>query len=87
MIVVAIRLHSARTGEIRLLNAIKIVNDGTGTPRRGNYRVQVGTRQDEARVTGFARKSTDVVELLRRALNAEHAARTSRQRALRRKAP
>ena len=85
MIMVAITLHGARTGRRKVLNWVKIVNDGTGTPTRGNYRVKVGTRQDEARVIGFARKSTDAVELLRRALNAEHEARTSRQRALRRK--
>lgn len=85
MILVSIALHGARTGRRKLLNVVKIINDGSGTSTRGNYRVTVGSRQGEARVVGFARKSTDVVELLRRALNAEHEARTSRQRALRRK--
>lgn len=74
MIVVKIELHSAITGEVSELGRLHIVNDGTGTPTRGNYYVdKIGKRRrllKTARVENHPRKSHTVFRLLRRALEA-----------------
>ncbi len=41
MLVVKVELHSATTGEISELGRMYIANDGTGTPKRGNYQAAV----------------------------------------------
>lgn len=41
MLIVRIELHSAVTGEIKTLATGKIVNTGTGSPTRGNYRIEL----------------------------------------------
>ena len=66
------------TNSDRALGTFVIVNDGTGSPDRGNYAVSlkpVGNgRLREARVEGFSRTQSGAWELLRQALNALHEA-------------
>jgi hypothetical protein len=40
MIVVRVELHSAITGQVQELARMDIVNDGTGSKQRGNYRIR-----------------------------------------------
>lgn len=47
MIVVKVELHSAITGQIKLLGAMIIDNVG-GTAQRGDYRVRVGKKSHAA---------------------------------------
>lgn len=42
MLIVTVELHSAITKETTLLERLLIVNDGTGTPARGQYQTFVG---------------------------------------------
>lgn len=75
MIVVKIELHSASTGQVSELGRVEIINDGTGTVGRGNYRVRrIGKHRrrlgEEARVENHARKSRTIFNLLRKALEA-----------------
>lgn len=74
MIIVKIELHSAVTGKVTELGRMHIINDGTGTPQRGNYHVhKLGKdrrRLDVARVENHPRKSRTIFNLLRKALEA-----------------
>lgn len=74
MIVVKIELHSALTGQVTPLGYLRIINDGTGTPKRGNYDVvkigKNGRRLDNARVEDYPRRSYNIFRLLRKALEA-----------------
>lgn len=72
MIKITVELHSAITGEVTRLGEATIYNDGTGTDRRGNYGALFKGKRSwlrGARVEGFPRKSRNVWELIRRALN------------------
>lgn len=57
------------------LGVVTIINDGSGTMDRGNYRVSLktdGRRRGKVRmadVIGFPRRSRSTWEILRRALN------------------
>lgn len=72
MIVVKIELHSAITGKVTELGQVHIINDGTGTAKRGNYRVRkIGKRGrllTEGRVENHARLSSPIFKLLKKAL-------------------
>ncbi len=54
---VTITCNNARTGRKEDVAEIHIVNDGTGTPERGNYtyRVRTGEQEISGRVEGFRR--------------------------------
>lgn len=53
MIVVKIELHPASGGRPKLIGKALIVNDGTSTtPKRGNYNVFVGRRDDLGNIRG-----------------------------------
>lgn len=41
MLIVRIELHSAVTGQVSEIARMEIVNDGTGTQTRGNYKCRV----------------------------------------------
>ncbi len=47
MIVVKVELHSAITGQVKLLGSMIIDNIG-GTTQRGDYRVRVGNKNNAA---------------------------------------
>jgi hypothetical protein len=80
MLVVTIDLVSARTGERSMLGRMFVCNEGTGTPERGNYTVEVcrkgsampsglgGHTQRTGEVKSFPRKSYNVWRLISRAL-------------------
>lgn len=74
MIVVKIELHSAITGKVSEIGRMLIVNDGTGTHKRGNYNVGIMRRgtiktvQKRGRVQEYPRLSYTVWELVRRSL-------------------
>jgi hypothetical protein len=81
MIEVTITLHSARTGKSTELGRMLVINDGTGTPARGNYHVMLGRKganrsrardnpQRTARVEGHARETLSVWVLVAKALAA-----------------
>jgi len=74
MIKVKIELRSARTGKVESLGEIRITNDATGTPLRGNYDVlkcgKNGRVLKVARVENHPRKSNTIFNLLRKALEA-----------------
>lgn len=75
MIRVTVVLDCARGAHRdRVLAAVEIVNDGTGTPSSGNYVVRARRlprgKLRTARVTNFPRKSRGALELLRRGLDA-----------------
>lgn len=78
MIVVKVELHSARTGKVTEVGRLLIANDGTGTPRRGNYtgvllrRGSTKRVQRTARLLDYPRQSYTVWEFVRRMLNALH---------------
>jgi len=79
MIIVSIHLRSAVTGKTTTLGIMTISNDGTSTnPKRGNYDVRLGRRDDidgvmerplrVARVEKYPRKAFSVWVLVARAL-------------------
>jgi hypothetical protein len=72
MLVVRIELHSAVTGEIKTVATGKIINTGTGSPSRGNYRIELrdaaGRVWKTSRIEGFPRKRLLAWDLLYRAL-------------------
>lgn len=72
MLIVKIELHSAVTGEVTTVASGKIVNTGTGTPTRGNYRVELldaaGRPWKSGTVEDFPRKRLLAWDLLYRAL-------------------
>ena len=56
MLIVKVELHSAVTGKISKIAEMRIVNDGTGTKKRGNYWGNVFFRSKNAKpVEGFVR--------------------------------
>lgn len=82
MLVVSVELHSARTGERKLLGQTIIHNVG-GTAESGDYQVEVGHKRDVgnlakihtkplrlARIYGHPRLSANVWTLVAKALNA-----------------
>ena len=72
MLIIKIELHSAVTGKVTTIAAGKIVNTGTGTPTRGNYRIDLrdaaGRPWKTGTVEGFPRKRLLAWDLLYRAL-------------------
>jgi len=72
MLVVKIELHSAVTGKVTTIASGKIVNTGSGTPTRGNYRVELrdaaGRPWKNTAVEDFPRKRLLAWDLLYRAL-------------------
>jgi hypothetical protein len=72
MLVVKIELHSAVTGRVTTIATGTIINTGTGTPTRGNYRVELqdaaGRRWKGGTVDDFPRKRLLAWDLLYRAL-------------------
>lgn len=72
MLVVKIELHSAVTGQITTIATGKIVNTGTGSPTRGNYRVELRDAAGRVWKTGhiedFPRKRLLAWDLLYRCL-------------------
>ena len=58
--------------KIKTLATLRIVNDGTGTPARGNYRVEAVGKHGKvirtSRVKNWPRKSKPALTLLRAAL-------------------
>lgn len=47
MIVIKVELHSARTGRVTTLGQAIITNEGTNPdPRRGDYKLSIGRKQD-----------------------------------------
>lgn len=68
MILVSMRLHSARDGHTEVLCSVRITNDGTGTPEVGNYDWQIhsksGTVIREGRLEGWRKKSKSPGQLL-----------------------
>ena len=75
MLIVSIRLVSARTHEETELGRIHIANQGTGTQKRGNYTAQIMRRgtadkvQTTVEIYDYPRLSYSVWELVRRVLN------------------
>lgn len=73
MIRITVELHSAVTGKRTVIGDATIANVG-GTPARGEYSVcfvgKTARSIRYSRIANFPRKSCDVWELLRRALNA-----------------
>jgi hypothetical protein len=76
MIVIRVELWSAITGKKTLLTRVNIVNDGTGDSNYGRYLVESTRRGSESGtlrrgvVEKHLRKSTPVLTLLRKALQA-----------------
>ena len=74
MLLVKIELHSARTGKVTEIGRMHIINNGRGTPKRGEYDVRImrkgttNTVQREGMVRDYPRQSYTVWELVRRAL-------------------
>lgn len=74
MLVIKIELHSANTGKVTEIGRANIINNGTGTSKRGNYDVEIMRRgttdkvQRRGSVTDYPRLSYTVWELVRRAL-------------------
>jgi hypothetical protein len=71
MIVVTMQLHSAITGRQSTLAIVKIANDGTGTPTRGNYSWAVYGKRKLLRcgtLVDWPRKSKTAPALLARVL-------------------
>lgn len=74
MIVVKLELWPLGSEEHMVpLGAMAIVNDGTGSERRGNYDIGIVGKtpiyKREARVEDYPRKAYHAWELVRRALN------------------
>ena len=53
----------------KVIKRMIIANDGTGTPRRGNYVYHYGRKEGELK--NFPRKSYNVWKLIQRILNQE----------------
>lgn len=74
MIRVTVELRSAITGRTTVLGTAEIVNDGTGTHTRGNYRARFygkgGRFLRESTVGNFPRKRLLAWDLLLSALSA-----------------
>lgn len=72
MLVVKIELHSAVTGNVTTIATGKIINTGTGTPTRGDYRVELNDATGRSWKTGtvknFPRKRLLAWDLLACAL-------------------
>lgn len=72
MIIAPIMLLSARTGLVKTLGTIHIVNDGSGTPKRSHYEVKIVGKNKRvlrrARVENWARQSRPIYELVMEAL-------------------
>lgn len=77
MIVVKVELHSAITGQVKLLGVMCIANDGTGSHKRGNYDAWVYRKGTETssrdvlrtgRVENYPRISYSIWRLVLRAL-------------------
>lgn len=72
MIVVPMTLVSACTGKVTILRTLRIINDGTGTARRGNYRVELLGKRNQVlrmgRIERWARNSRTPEQLLSKAL-------------------
>jgi hypothetical protein len=72
MLIIRIELHSAVTGKVTTVATGKIVNTGTGTPTRGNYRIDLrdaaGRPWRAGTLEGFPRKRLLAWDLLYRAL-------------------
>lgn len=73
MIQVKMMLHSAITRQTSALVEIHIVNDGTGTSTRGNYRWAIFGKRKQllkaGEIRGWARNSKTAAALLQRVLN------------------
>ena len=75
MIVITIELWPGGKEELKKpLGTMKIINDGTGTQSRGNYKVLLSTwnspnrKWREGKITGFPRKSKGPYDLIYRGL-------------------
>lgn len=72
MLVVKIELHSAITGQVTTLATGKIVNTGTGSSDRGNYRVELRDAANRVwktcHIKDFPRKRLLAWDLLYRVL-------------------
>jgi len=72
MLTIKIELHSAVTGKVTTVATGKIVNTGTGTPTRGNYRIDLrdaaGRPWKTGTLEGFPRNRLLAWDLLYRAL-------------------
>jgi len=72
MLVVKIELHSAVTGQVMTIATGTICNTGTGSPTRGNYRVDLrdaaGRKWKSGHIEEFPRKRLLAWDLLYRAL-------------------
>lgn len=75
MIRVNIEIIPFGVGEPRRLASVIIVNDGTGTAKRGNYRYSIFKKRlrlwKAGELKNFPRASRDALELLKRVLNQE----------------
>jgi hypothetical protein len=73
MIQIKMFLHSARTLQTSTLVEIHIINDGTGTAARGNYRWQIFGKRNrllkEGELKNWPRNSKTAAALLQRVLN------------------
>jgi hypothetical protein len=73
MLEVKMFLHSAITRQTSVLVNIKIVNDATGTPKRGNYRWSIRGRNGrllkQGELKNWPRQSKTAAALLQRVLN------------------
>jgi hypothetical protein len=72
MLVIKVELHSAVTREVKTIATAHIVNEGTGTELRGNYRMWLMGKNCRAmtdvRITNWPRKSKHVWQLISRML-------------------
>lgn len=69
MIIIKVELHSARTGKVTEIASAKIVNDGTGTKTRGNYKAwfwgaKKRQMRSEVEVTNWPRNAKHVWTLV-----------------------
>ena len=73
MIKIRMVLHSAITGKASILAEIKIVNDGTGTPKRGNYAWWIWGKRERLIKHGYVknwpRESYSSLALLQKVLD------------------
>jgi len=76
MIIVTVKLHSARNGEISQLARIRLWNDGTGTQERGNYHWEIrgkGNRfMKNGELKNWPRKSKTALALLQKVINVSY---------------
>lgn len=78
MLIVKIELHPSTGGRPKEIGRMLIINDGTGTIKRGNYDARVMRRGSrdfldtirEGRVTNYPRMSYNVWRLVARCLKA-----------------